>query len=329
MTFEQIIKQLESHQYAPVYLLQGGEPFYIDLISDHIENHAIEKDQQDFNQWIVYGKDTYVDEILANVKMFPFGAPKRVVIVKEAQDLSKINGLTPYIENPSPSSILVLCHKYKDAPASLSKIVDKHGVLFNSKKISDYMVPKWIADRVKFYQFRITDHATNILAEHIGNDLSTIDNQLRKLKIILPPGSEITPQIIEQHIGISKEYNIFELQDALANRNKARVYQIMFNFCNHFDTNPNPKTINSLTSFYLKMLAYNLSDKSKAAAKTIYTTNSDWALNKNIQQANSFSIAELQRNIAILREYDAKSKGVESATAQEELLKEMIFKICG
>lgn len=328
-TFDQIINQLEKKQFAPVYLLHGVEPFYIDLISDYIEEHAIEKEQQDFNQVIFYGKDSDAEEIATNAKEFPFGSDKRVVIVKEAKELKSIEKLAAYMEAPSATSILVICYKYLDAKAALVKAAEKKGVVFKSAKVPDYKLAEWVQNRASFHQFKINSEAAYIISEHIGNDLSRIDNEYKKLQILIPKGSEITPAIIEKHIGISKEYNVFELQKALADRNKERVYKITLNFCDHLKENPNVKTISNLFSFYSKMLAYQLSDKSNLAASKIFGVNNDWILKQNITQASSFSVMELKKNISILREYDAKSKGVDTIAPEEELLKEMMFKICG
>lgn len=328
-TFDQIITQIEKKQFAPVYLLHGTEPFYIDLIADFIEEFAIDKDQQDFNQVILYGKDSDPEEIITNAKEFPFGSDKRVVILKEAKEIKNIEKLISYFESPSTSTILVICYKYADAKAAFVKAAEKKGVVFKSTKIPDYKLSEWVQNRAAHYHFKINSEAAYIITEHIGNDLSRIDNEFKKLQIFIAKGSEITPSVIENHIGISKEYNIFELQKALADRNKERVYKITLNFCNHLKENPNVKTISNLFSFYSKMLAYQLSDKSNLSASKIFGINNEWILKTNITQASSFSIMELRKNISVLREYDAKSKGVDSVASEDELLKEMMFKICG
>lgn len=328
-TYDQIITQIEKKQFFPIYLLHGVEPFYIDLISDYIEEHVIDADQRDFNQVVFYGKDSDPEEIVSNAKEFPFGSDKRVVILKEAKDLKNIEKLIPYFESPSTSSILVICYKYLDAKAAFVKAAEKKGVVFKSAKVADYKLAEWVQNRATYYKFKINSEAAYIITEHIGNDLSRIDNEFKKLQIFIPQGTEITSSIIEKNIGISKEYNIFELQKALADRNKERVYKITLNFCNHLKENPNVKTISNLFSFFSKMLAYQLSDKSNLSASKIFGVNNDWILKTNINQASSFSVLELQKNISILREYDAKSKGVDTAASEDELLKEMMFKICG
>ncbi|MCL1850239.1 MAG: DNA polymerase III subunit delta [Bacteroidetes bacterium] len=326
MTYDQIITQLKKRQFAPIYVLMGDEPFYIDEISNYIEENAMSEEQRDFNQILVYGKETDADEIIAMAKEFPFGTEKRVVIVKEAKELKNMERLLKYAENPSPTAIVVICYKYATLKVTQLKAVEKNGVVFLSEKMKDYKLPAWIQTHVGNYQFRIQPAVANLLAENIGVDLSRIDNELKKLTIFLPPNNEITADIVEKHIGISKEYNVFELQNALAERKIDKAYKIVHYFCQNIKTTPNVLTINSLASFYLKLLAYNLSDKSIEAKAKIFGKN-DFIQKINVQYAQNHSTLELQKIIGILREYDAKTKGVDSNLPDEELLKELVYKI--
>jgi len=326
MTCDQIITQLKKRQFASIYFLMGDEPFYIDEISDYIEEHAMPEEHRDFNQMLVYGKETDADEVIALAKQFPFGTEKRVLIVKEAKDLKNIERLLKYAENPSPTAIMVICYKYATLKASQLKSIEKNGVVFHSEKLKDYKLPAWIQAHVAKYQFKIQPAEANLLAENIGVDLSRIDNEFKKLTIFLPPNSEITAETIEKYIGISKEYNVFELQNALAERKIDKVYKIVHYFCQNIKSTPNVLTINSLSSFYLKLLAYNLSDKSVEAKAKVFGKN-DYVQKINMQYAQTHSVLELQKNIGILREYDAKTKGVDSNLPDEELLKELVYKI--
>jgi len=326
MTYDQITTQLQKNQFAPLYFLMGDEPFYIDEISNYIEEHAMPEEQRDFNQILVYGKETDADEVIALAKEFPFGTEKRVVIVKEAKELKNIERLVKYAENPAQTAIVVICYKYATLRATQLKAVEKNGVVFHSEKMKEYKLPAWIQTHVGKYQFKIQPVVANLLAENIGVDLSRIDNEFKKLTIFLPPNSEITTDIVEKHIGISKEYNVFELQNALAERKIDKAYKIVHYFCQNIKQTPNVQTINSLASFYLKMLAYNLSDKSIEAKNQIFGNNA-FIQKINVQYAQTHSVLELQKNISILREYDAKTKGVESSLADEELLKELVYKI--
>ncbi|MBR0304668.1 MAG: DNA polymerase III subunit delta [Bacteroidales bacterium] len=326
--YEELVAQLKSRQFKPVYLLMGEEPFYIDRICRFFENKVIEEADRDFNQVVLYGKDTSAAEIVANAKEFPFGSQYKLVIVKEAKDLKDIDLLKSYVENPAESSILVLCHKYGKLKATQYKAYEKKGVVFESVGIKDWNLPDWVQKTASAFKFKLDAQTANILTEHIGNDLSRIFNEFEKLKVILPPGSSITPDVVEQYIGISKEYNIFELQEALGSRNAQKTFKIIHNFTQHLKENPNIKTILMLYNFYHKMLMYHLSpDKSNEALRAIYGNLPPMILSKNVRYAQSHTIAQLTNIISVLREYDVKSKGVDSNSEEGELLKEMIYKI--
>jgi len=326
MTYNEIITQLQKKKFAPVYVLMGDEPFYIDEISNYIEENAMPEEHRDFNQILVYGKETDADEVIAIAKEFPFGTEKRVVIVKEAKELKNIERLLKYAETPASTAVVVICYKYATLKATQLKAVEKNGVVFLSEKMKDYKLPAWILTHVNNYQFKMQPAVANLLAENIGVDLSRIDNELKKLSIFLPPNSEITAEMVEKHIGISKEYNVFELQDALAGRKMDKAYKIVHYFCQNIKQNPNVLTINSLATFYLKLLAFNLSDKSIEAKAKIFGKNT-YIQDINVKLALNHSVLELQKIISILREYDAKTKGVDSNLSDEELLKELVYKI--
>lgn len=328
-TFEDVMRTLEQHQFAPVYILMGEEPFYIDCISDYIENHAMDEPDRDFNQVVLYGKDTDAQEVISSAKQFPFGTDYRVVIVKEAKDLSKFDQLIPYFENPSPTTILVICHKYGKLKAAQYKAADKNGIVFTSDPIRDYQLPAWVQKQAESHKFKLSAQTATLIAEHIGTDLTRINNELLKLKIILPEGTELTPEIVEKHIGISKEYNIFELQNALGESNMDKAFKICMNFTHNMKENPNVKTISVLYAFFGKMLAYHLApDQSPDSMARIYGGKVNPYIQKiNVGYAQRYSLEQLKRIMSILREYDVKSKGVDNNASEEELLKEMIYKI--
>jgi DNA polymerase-3 subunit delta len=326
MTYDQLLTHLQKKQFAPIYFLMGDEPFYIDEISNYIEENAMEEEHRDFNQMLLYGKETDVDEIVALVKQYPFGTAKRVIIVKEAKELKNIERLVKYAESPSQTAILVVCYKYATLKAAQVKSVEKNGVVFLSEKMKDYKLPDWIQKHAAKYQFNMEPLVANLLAENIGGDLSRIDNEFKKLTIFLPQNSEITAGIIEKHIGISKEYNVFELQNALAERKIDKAYTIVHYFCQNIKQTPNVVTINSLASFYFKLLAYNLSDKSAEAKAKVFGSNI-YVQKINTGYAQNHSVLELKKIISILREYDVKIKGVDSNLPDEELLKELVYKL--
>ena len=327
--YSDLIAQIRNKQFAPVYLLQGEEPFFIDRLTKMFEEGILEPEERDFNQVVLYGKDTSADMVLANAKQFPFGSPYRVVILKEAKELKNIELLDAYVQNPSPQTILVVCYKYGKLKAAQTKSYSKNGVIFVSEGVKDWNLAAWIQDLAdQTFHYRLSPQSAAVLSEHIGNDLSRIFTEFQKLQVVLPPGSEITPAVIEQHIGISKEYNIFELQDALGSRNLSKVYNIMLNFTMHLKENPNIRTISMLYSYYHKMLRYHLTpDKSNEALKTIFGNLPPNIIARNVGISNNHTLPQLIRIISILREYDVKSKGVDANNDEGELLKEMIYKI--
>lgn len=329
ISYSDLVAQIKKKEYAPVYLLHGEEPFFIDRLCKMFEESILEPEERDFNQVVLYGKDTSVDMVLANAKQFPFGSPYRVVILKEAKELKNIELLDAYVQSPSPQTILVVCYKYGKLKAAQTKAYASHGVVFVSEGIKDWNLAAWIQDLAsQTFNYKLNPQTAAVLSEHIGNDLSRIFTEFQKLQVVLPPGSEITPDVVEKYIGISKEYNIFELQDALGSRNLSKVYNIMLNFTMHLKDNPNIRTISMLFSYYHKMIRYHLlPDKSNDAMRTVFGNLPPGIIARNVGIANNHTLPQLTRIISILREYDVKSKGVDANNDEGELLKEMIYKI--
>ena len=326
--YEELVKDLSNKKFAPVYLLMGEEPFYIDRICVFFENHIIDEQDRDFNQTVLYGKDTTAADVIASAKQFPFGSPTRVVIVKEAKDLKDIDKLLPYVQNPSPTTILVICYKYGKLKANQYKPYEKSGVVFDSVGVKDYQLADWIQKRAAREKFNIDPYSASKLADFIGNDLSRIYTELQKLKAVLPPGGTITEDVIQQYVVQSKEYNIFELEDAIVSRNTQRTYKIAINFTQHLKDNPNIKTITTLFNFFHKMLRYQLSPvKDKDTQKQIFGNLPPSIMERNARNAMSYTIPQLTHIIAVLREYDVKSKGVDTNSEEGDLLIEMIYKI--
>ena len=321
--------QINQKKFAPVYLLHGEEPFFIDQLCKMFEEGILEPEERDFNQSVLYGRDTDVDMVIANAKQFPFGSPYRVVILKEAKDLKHFESLDAYVQNPSPQTIFIVCYKYGTLKAAQTKAFASHGVVFHSEGVKDWNLNAWIQDLAEqTFHYKLNPQTAAILGEHIGNDLSRIFTEFQKIQVVLPSGSEITPDIVEKYIGISKEYNIFELQDALGSRNIPKAYSIMLNFTLHQKENPNVKTILMLFNFYNKMIRYHLlPEKNQESMKLLYGTTYNNIIARNVGFANNHSLAQLTRIISILREYDMKCKGVDANNDNAELLKEMIYKI--
>ncbi len=330
MTFEKIIQDLKNKKYYPVYLLAGEESYFIDEISNYIEENVLDETERDFNQTILYGKDTDVATIIGTAKRFPMMAEHQVVIVKEAQELRNLEPLNDYALKPQESTILVLCYKYKkfDKRKSLSKTVTKSGVFFESAKLYENKIPDWINSQLHSRGYTIRPKAAMMLTEFLGTDLSKIVNEIGKLEINLPKGSEINDQIIEENIGISKDYNVFELQKALGEKKEFKAYQIINYFAANEKDNPMIKMVGVLNNFFTKLLIYHAQkDKSRASVASALGIN-PFFFNDYQIAAKNYSFGKLTEVISLLREYDLKSKGVENNSSSDgELMKELVFRI--
>jgi DNA polymerase III subunit delta len=330
LSWEEIIKDLRNKVYYPIYLLMGEETFYIDVISDFIEQNVLDENEKEFNQSILYGRDTDIATIVATAKRYPMMASHQVVIIKEAQNIKDIENLDSYVKNPLKSTILVICYKYKtvDKRKTFYKNLGKVGVIMESKKIYDSAMPAWISQYVKRSGYSIGERATQMLADHLGTDLGRVVNELKKVYISLPKGSEITTQLIEQNIGISKDFNIFELQNAIGEKNTLKAFQIVKYFGENPKSNPLVVTLSVLHGFFVKLLLYHsLKDKSTKSVASELKINPYFV--GDIQKAASkYPLPKLFDIFSDFREYDLRSKGVNNnSTSHDELLKELVFKI--
>tara|TARA_B100000900_G_scaffold415815_1_gene447323 strand:+ start:5262 stop:6260 length:999 start_codon:yes stop_codon:yes gene_type:complete len=330
MKFNDILANLRKKIYQPVYFLMGDETYFIDEICDYIANHVLDESEKEFNQTVLYGKDTDVADIISEVKRFPLMGIHNVVIVKEAQHIRKIEDLEVYLEQPQPSTILVICYKYKtlDKRKKFSKELAKKGVLFESKKLYNNQVPDWIQNYLSKHNYSIHPKATFLLSEYLGADLGKITNELDKLMLIIKKGQEITSDIIEHNIGISKDFNNFELNNALGQRDVLKSNLIIKQFTANLKENPLFVTIGVLFGFFQKTLLYHtLKDKSKNNVASTLKVNPFFVRDYEVA-ARNYSKEKLVKIISYLREYDLKSKGVNnSSISKGELLKELIYKI--
>jgi DNA polymerase-3 subunit delta len=331
VTYEEIISDLKKRIFKPVYFLAGEEPYYIDLITDHIEKNVLPDAEKSFNQIIYYGEDTTVPSIIESARRFPMMASHQVVIVKEAQSLKKIDDLLVYVEKPQPSTILVINYKYKviDKRTKLFKALDNHAVYFESARLRDYQVPAWIERYLMTQGIKTDPNASALLTEYLGSDLHKIVNELNKLIITLPAGKPvITTSLIEKNIGISKEYNNFELQKAVGEKNILKANMIVHHFANNPKDNPVTLSIASLFSYFSKLLTYHyLTDKSKNNAAAVLKVNPYFVKDYEIS-ASKYNVSKTVQIISLLRTYDMKSKGFgDLSTEPGDLLKELIFKI--
>jgi len=330
MTYEEIISNLQKKIYHPVYFLMGEETYFIDKISDYISDNVLTDAEKGFNQTILYGKDLEPSAIMSNARRFPMMANHQVIIVREAQNIKKIEDLEPYVRNPLNSTILVINYKYKtlDKRKTFPKLIDQKGVLFESRKLYDNQLPAWISSYLKDQKYTVSPQASAMLAEYLGADLSKVANELDKLIISLPAGTQITPDHIEKNIGISKEFNVFELQNALGERDMLRANRIINYFGDNPSNNPVPVVISSLFSYFSKLLNYQfLEDKSQNNVASVLQVN-PFFVKGYVSAAKNYPIRKLVEVVSILREYDMKSKGVGNVSATPaDLQKEMIYRI--
>ena len=326
-----IVSQIKNGNIKPIYLLTGDEPYYIDKISEFIDQNVLDESEKGFNQVVLYGKDVTIEDIVSQAKRYPMMAERQVVIVKEAQDLNRtIEQLVSYAQNPQPSTVLVLNYKYKkiDKRKALYKAISKVGVVFESKKLYDNQVPDWIRRVLVGQNYGIVPKAAQMLGEFLGTDLSKIDNELTKLKIILPSGTQITPEHIEAHIGISKDYNIFELRKAIGQRQVQKAFQIANYFAENPKASPFVLTVSSLFSFFNQLLTlHGLNDKSPRSVASALKIN-PYFTNEYITAARHFPMKKVSAIIADIRTLDLKGKGVNAnAIPESDLLKELLVRV--
>ncbi len=309
----------------------GEEPYYIDKLTDYIEDTILTEEEKGFNQMVLYGRDVTVEEIVSNAKRYPMMADRQVVIVKEAQELSRtIDKLESYAENPQPTTVLVVCYKYKtlDKRKKVTKVLEKAGVVFESKKLYENQVGDWLKRVLSGKGYQIEPKAAAMLVEFLGTDLSKIANELDKLAIILPKGSTISPKIIEDNIGFSKDYNNFELRKAIGEKNQLKAYQIADYFAQNPKDNPLVVTTGLIFGFFSQLLQYHgLKDKSPANAAKVLKVNPYFLKDYDVALRN-YPMKKVSQIVAVLRDIDVKSKGVgANALPQQDLLKEMLVKI--
>ncbi len=333
MEFEQIKRDIKNKIFHPVYFLTGEEPYFIDQISKLIESSVLSAEEKEFNQIILYGRETTTNQIISLAREYPVFGNYRVLIVREAQNLKKFEDdelMMAFLQKPVPTTLLVLEYKYKkvDGRKSLVKQMKKSAVFFESKKLYDNEIPSWIEKMISGMGFTISPQTSSILAESLGNDLTKIQNEIRKLVINVENKAEITPEIVEQNIGISKDYNIFEFQNALGERNILKANKII----NYFTANPKEHpllfVIIMMFSYFRKLYLFHFltdkSDRNVAAQLAIRP----FFVREYRLAAGRYSKQKLRQIIGILRDYDRKAKGVDSAAIDDGgIMKEMVYKI--
>lgn len=325
-----IINDIKNGNLKPIYFLMGEEAYYIDKISDFIEGKVLDEAEKGFNQQIMYGRDVSIEEIVSSAKRYPMMAERQVIIVKEAQDLSRvIDKLESYALNPQPTTVLVINYKYKklDKRKKAYKAIAKNGLIYESKKMYDNQVSDWIRNVLSEKKYNIEPKASHLLVEFLGTDLSKISNELGKLISVLPAETIINSNHIEENIGISKDFNNFELRKAVGEKQIVKANRIINYFAQNPKNNPLVMTISLLNSFFTQLLMYHgLKDKSKGSVARTLGVN-PYFVDDYVTAAKNYPMRKVSQVIGFLRDADVKSKGVGANQSHQDVLKELIFKI--
>ena len=333
-TFESIMHDLMERKFLPVYFLMGEESYYIDKISDYIADHVLAPDERDFNQTVMFGSDVTASQVVDAARRYPMMSEYQVVIVKEAQNIKQTDALEKYFKQPMKSTILVMCHKNGNVDGrkrEYVKAIREAGVLFESKKLRDRDLPSFIEGYLRRKEVAIDPKSTQIIADSIGADLSRLTGELDKLMLSLPENNRrVTPQVVEDQIGVSKDFNAFELRDAVVNRNVFKANQIV----KYFDENPKAGSLYSFLPmlfnyFQNLMIAFYAPKKqSQEGVAEWLELRSPWAAKDYMTGMRNYSGMKVMQIISKIREIDAKSKGLDNPnTPPGDLMKELIFYI--
>lgn len=333
MSYHQILQSLKKKEYQPIYFLHGAESYFIDVIVDYIDQNVLSEGEKAFNHTVLYGKEVDHKTVLDVARRYPMMSPYQVVLLKEAQEMRNLKELQSYFEHPSPTTILVVAHMHKkfNFNSKFGKVVKAKATVLEAKRLYDNQVPDWIVDYLKTKKLKINLGAAQLIGEYLGSNLSNISNELEKLAINLAPGTEVTNQIIEDNIGISKDYNVFELQNALGKKDALRVNRIISYFISNPKKNPAPMVMGALYNYFSKVYMLKFLERSpEQAVLKALNLRSSYFLKDYKLAAGNYSRSEIESVIGILKEYDLKSKGVDYiSTGKEEgaLLREMVWKI--
>ncbi len=339
MSASDIIKDIKARKFKPLYLLHGEEPYYIDQIVHYMEANVLNDMEKGFNQTVLYGKDTDMATIMNAAKRYPMMSDYQLIIVKEAQDLKwaketegsskQAEFVLNYFEKPMSTTILVLAYKYAnfDKRKKIYKAIDKAGTVFQSDLVRDYKLAGWIEELVKEKGYKIAPQASALMAEYLGTDLSKIANEVEKLMLNIGREVTIDTDLVQKNIGISKEYNVFELQKALASRNVLKCNQIVNYFADNPKANPMVMVMANLNAYFTKILKYHYLPNKADAAKELGVN--PYFVKDYETAARSYNLNKTFEIISLLRAYDLKSKGVDSTgnTTDGELLRELLFKM--
>jgi len=331
MEFYKILAELEEKNFSPVYFLEGEEPYYIDVVSDYILENVLTEAEKSFNQTLLYGKDITLDTVLTAARRYPMMAERQVVVVREAQNIRDIEDLASYVEKPAPSTLLVLCYKYKtiDKRKKLYKAVQKNGVHMESKPLYENQIPDWIIKYLKTKKLGIEQKAVQMITDHIGNNLQRIVNELDKVIFSAVPGTSITVDDVEKNIGISKEYNAFEFQKALSTKDIYKANRIVNYFIENEKSNSIQMIVAILVAYFRKILTFHtLENKSNQGEVAQKLGVSPYFVGDYLTAGRNYPLQKAVLVLSLLREYDLRSKGARGGTTENgELLRELTYKI--
>ena len=328
-TYDSIMRALKAGNFSPIYILMGDEPYFLDKITDYIADNVLQPEERDFNQSVVFGSDVTAAQVVDLAREFPMMATHRVVIVKEAQSLKNADLSVKYLATPVPSTILVLCYKGGKVDRSVLAKAKTSGIVFESKKKRDYELPDFIMGYLKLRGVTIDNKSASMIAEHIGADLSRLTSELEKVMISLPANDRrITPDVVEQQIGVSKDFNVFELKNAIVTKNIFKANQII----KYFDNNPKAGSLYSFVPllfnyFQNLMIAHYAPEKNNENALANYLElKSSWAAKEYITGMRNYSATKVLNIIHMIKVTDAKSKGIGNvSTSTGDLAKELLF----
>ncbi len=330
VTYESIVHDVQAGHFKPVYCFMGAESYYIDRLADYVVQQAVEPEQRDFNVIMLYGADADADQIITAAKSFPMGAPRLVVCVKEAQNVKNLELLAYYLQKPQPSTVLVLCYKngVLDRRKKLSALIEKEGVLFESKRLYESQLPAFIRDYLGRKRVAVDPKAVAMMADFVGTDLNRMAGELDKLVIALPKGERtVKPELVEALIGVSKDFNNFELQEAIIAKDVLKANRIINYFDSNQKENPIQVTLSMLFKFFSQlMLAHYAPDKTERGL-ALWLSVADWQVRRNILPAmRMYNARKVMQVIREIRRADARSKGVENVSAGAgDIMKELLF----
>jgi DNA polymerase III subunit delta len=324
-----VLASIQSRNYAPVYGLDGEEPYYIDKITDYIENNVLTDVEKDFNLTVFYGKDANWSDVVSACRRFPMFAKRQVVILKEAQTMKDINMLDVYLTQPTPTTIFVIAHKYKkfDGRSTLAKSIQKHGIYFTSDVVKEYNIKAWMASYLSEKKITASPKVIDTLSIYLGTDLQKIINEIDKVLINVPNAKELTPDLVEKYIGISKDYNVFELPNAILHADIDKTFRML----NYFIANPKDApmvlVLGTLFNALQKLYGYHFVANRQQGEIASALKVPPFFVKDYVQYAKRYNLQKTEEALLMMREYNLKAVGVENAASQESLLKELVTRL--